>query len=379
MSHVATVTIDNTKVSADLTDYVVYVNLADLPASFWDVVANGGGDIRCFKSDDTTELPREVVFCDTSTSTGELHVKYTGTLSSSTDTMIHIYADGSSSEPTVTSTYGRNNVWTAYSLVWHLQGSSLATIINSQGSGNNASSDNGTPSYQAAGKLSGYGVNFDGSNDWIDISSVTGAPASSSANRSLTLWSKVDVIQKDDELGGYGNIGGGRFVVSSNTQTTGSWFYWGLAHDSTSTRIYRNGTLDGTNTSNTVNTSVTMRYNDVYGHMKAEVGLGGTNFRIGSRNISTVLLYDGILDEVRMAGSVALSGTWLATEYNNQNDTSTFYTATAAGGGATGTNLQLNIADSWRTVDAAKINVGDVWKDVTSMSINVGDAWKTIF
>ena len=60
--------------------------------------------------------------------------------------------------------------------------------------------------------------------------------------------------------------------------------------------------------------------------------------------------------------------TWVAAEFK-----------AAAGGGATGTNVQLNIADSWRTVDAVKINVGDSWREVTSMSLNVGDSWKTIY
>ena len=63
MAHVANITIDNTKVSADLTDYVIYVNLANLNATFWSTVADGGGDIRVFKSDGTTELAREVVSC----------------------------------------------------------------------------------------------------------------------------------------------------------------------------------------------------------------------------------------------------------------------------------------------------------------------------
>jgi hypothetical protein len=64
MTHVANVTIDSTEVAADLTDYPVYVDLSDLPASFWDTVASGGGDIRCYKSDGTTELAREVVSCE---------------------------------------------------------------------------------------------------------------------------------------------------------------------------------------------------------------------------------------------------------------------------------------------------------------------------
>jgi hypothetical protein len=63
MTHVANIVIDHTKVAADLTDFTVSVDLNDLPDEFWNTVAEGGGDIRVFKSDGTTELPRDVVYC----------------------------------------------------------------------------------------------------------------------------------------------------------------------------------------------------------------------------------------------------------------------------------------------------------------------------
>lgn len=46
---------------------------------------------------------------------------------------------------------------------------------------------------------------------------------------------------------------------------------------------------------------------------------------------------------------------------------------------AAGTNLQLNIGDSWKSVDALKINIGDVWKDVVAVKQNIGDVWKDVF
>jgi len=44
-----------------------------------------------------------------------------------------------------------------------------------------------------------------------------------------------------------------------------------------------------------------------------------------------------------------------------------------------GTNMQINIGDVWRTVDSIKINIGDTWKNVVGAKINIGDTWKTIF
>jgi hypothetical protein len=62
-SHTATVTVDQTTPAASLDDFTMYIDLADMPAAFWDSVANGGGDIRTFLADGT-ELAREVVSCE---------------------------------------------------------------------------------------------------------------------------------------------------------------------------------------------------------------------------------------------------------------------------------------------------------------------------
>jgi hypothetical protein len=45
----------------------------------------------------------------------------------------------------------------------------------------------------------------------------------------------------------------------------------------------------------------------------------------------------------------------------------------------TGTNISINIGDSWKTADGMSINIGDSWKTATSVSINIGDTWKTVF
>ena len=46
---------------------------------------------------------------------------------------------------------------------------------------------------------------------------------------------------------------------------------------------------------------------------------------------------------------------------------------------ALGTNMQINIGDSWKGVAGLKINIGDVWKDVVSVKQNIGDTWKDVF
>jgi hypothetical protein len=44
-----------------------------------------------------------------------------------------------------------------------------------------------------------------------------------------------------------------------------------------------------------------------------------------------------------------------------------------------GTNMQVDIGDVWKTVSGLQINIGDAWKAVTHAWVNIGDVWKTIF
>lgn len=51
----------------------------------------------------------------------------------------------------------------------------------------------------------------------------------------------------------------------------------------------------------------------------------------------------------------------------------------ASGETVTGTNMKINIGDSFKDVDALKINIGDVWKDVVAVKQNIDDVWKDVF
>ena len=44
-----------------------------------------------------------------------------------------------------------------------------------------------------------------------------------------------------------------------------------------------------------------------------------------------------------------------------------------------GTNMKINIGDTWKTISGAKINIGDSWKTVSKIKQNIGDTWKTVF
>lgn len=332
MSHVATVTIDSTKVSADLTDFVIYIDLSDLPTTgFWDTVANGGGDIRVYKDDDTTELAREVVSCDTSTDTGELHVKFTGTLSSSADTDIHIYADGTSSEPATTATYGRNNVWTGYDRVYHMQQSGTQT----DSTGNSDATAIGAPAYNQTGQIEdavdldttsnadGFSLNWPhGSNTtntitwsgWLyQTGSVVGGEAHIIHGDNYDSW--IDRVSSGASRFGLRNHGGTRVILTTSTSwTLNTWQMFHATYDGSTMRVYMDGTVDSTTASLT-------------GNLQNQAV-----FQIGKRGANTSTCYGGDVDEMRFASNTK-SSDWVGTEHDNQNSPSTFYSAAAAGGG----------------------------------------------
>jgi hypothetical protein len=101
------------------TNYPGYIDLSEAPQALWDAVTSGGGDIRVFENQagGLVELPAEVVSCDTSAETGELHYLLPS-ISASTPQEIRLYADGVSSRYDHADTFGRNAVWGDYAVAY---------------------------------------------------------------------------------------------------------------------------------------------------------------------------------------------------------------------------------------------------------------------
>ena len=329
MSNVANITIDHTKVDSDLTDFPIFIDLSDLPDSFWNTVSNGGGDIRVYKEDGTTQLAREVVSCDTGAKTGEMHLNYDGTLSSSSDITIQVWANGSSSEPASDSTYGSENVWSDYEGVYHLENANDSTSNGSDGTVHGATSG-------ATGQV-GDCYDFDGSNDsielpnraslgnsftmsaWINTTSPSAyqkiihyRPTTSTDNDALrfqTINGNFQALVIDDS----GSGSGGYKSYSSNTAlSANTWYFFNIVWDGTNLDIFLNGSTD-TPYDKHVDNSIT-------------IGTSTQIRAIGSHMDLADDFYDGKIDTVRLRKN-ALSATWISTEYNNQSSPSTFYTA----------------------------------------------------
>jgi len=311
-------TVTSGDVASTLTDYPAYIDLAQMPAGFWSVVANGGGDIRCYSDEaKTTELAREVVACDTSTDTGELHIKIP---SLTTSTVIYIDVDGARSDYAVTDTYGRNAVWSDYAGVWHPGGGTDST-----GNGRTLAGNGGVTIGGITGNI-GTATDFDGSNDYVRVGS--GIPSLS--DFTMQKWINPDIYNRemyffstnynaDNSLIFFSElnsphplsaiIDGNLYTASfSAVLTTSTWQMLHLRRDGSSGSFLLDGTTVHTFTSTTqaIDTGV------------FEIGWAPT------RNKAGVYL-DGKVSEVRLRGS-ALSDNWITTEYNNQSDVTGFWT-----------------------------------------------------
>ena len=327
------ITIDHTKVSTDLTDYVVGIKLADFvdaSGDIWDTVKSDGSDLRARKDDGVTELAIEVVDIDTTAKTGEVYVKYTGTLSSSVDTVIYLQADGTSSGYAVTDTYGRDAVWSDYVGVYHCNEGS-GNLINSAGNGN--LTKYGTPTYGGAGIL-GKLIIFDGSNDYFN-GSPTGAdtvePVTIQAllkptelrNQSPAGFQDDSAGQRmylllDNDYGSYGSpaiyANGGGADDTSATLDGSIQLVHGVLASNSSREIFLDGVSKATNATTQSVSSLSTFW------------VGATDDKHAS---GVQFLWKGGIGEVRLRNS-ALSSGWIATEKNNLLSPSTFYTVSTA-------------------------------------------------
>ena len=151
------ITIQASEIDDDLTDFPVYVDLADLGTDFFTEVQSDGSDIRV--TDVTgTELAHDLVSIDTGAETGELHFRASSTIASTTDTTFYIYYGNAAADAyAATSTYGSENVWGSdHIAVYHLEedasGAGNANLYQDATS-NNYDADDEITSSGKTGKL----------------------------------------------------------------------------------------------------------------------------------------------------------------------------------------------------------------------------------
>jgi hypothetical protein len=344
--------VPNTSLTADLTDFPVYVNLNNMSAGFFTNVKSDGGDIRVTKADGVTEVPRDLVFITTGSSIGELHFKADGVLSSTANNDFYIYyGNAGASNPAAGDPFGRNNTWNSgYVLVAHCQelpnGTAPQIIDSTSNSNNGTSVGSMTSGDSVAGKLAGQGLDFDGVNDFIRFGNA--ASLQMSTNLTVELW--VNGVSSNQQgfvgkggttladnswlIGSNTNVlSGSSDVIIANATPAGAgnsklyragsvvfdstWRHVALTFAANDLKTFVNGSNDTGSRTQIWNATVNSLHNT-----PEQVKLGGSLLGSGG-NFKAF-----IGDEFRLS-NVTRTPEWIAASYSNQNAPASFYTVSA--------------------------------------------------
>jgi hypothetical protein len=339
------ITIDNTKVSGSgsHTDFPVLISLTDnnlrTTGNSGYVQNSNGYDIIFTSGNGSTTYSHEIEKYDASTGEFVAWVKVPS-LSATTNTEINMYYGNSSisSNPSSTSTWNSD-----YIVNMHMDENPTGTIGNSSQQTFTATGVGGMNSSDIiAGKI-GSGTDFDGSNDGFKITDNSTIDLNTN-DFSFSCWFKTDAIGNTQTLFNKKSFGGGvtgfgavyintngtlsfYFKGSGTTQGGGStatttvsantWYNFHVTCDvaNDEVKIYLNGSLVSTTT---VDAGATLaNSHDQFFGMFSENNANGHS---GWSKLS----FNGVLDEMRVA-LIDFSADWIATEYNNQNSPSTFY------------------------------------------------------
>ncbi|MHA2138965.1 MAG: DUF2341 domain-containing protein [Candidatus Hodarchaeales archaeon] len=329
-------TIDSSKVLANLNDFPVLIDLygdKDLfgvrQSTGYDIMftdASGNKldhEVESFEQ----EIPRLIAWVKTD-------------LLSSTDTTISMYFGND----TIPNQANPTGVWANnYEGIYHLSEDPTGTIYDSTANNNDGTSTGSmTSSDQVEGIFDGS-VDFDGSNDLINIGDVnsnswtgvtaqawifhdtTGddriickSPSGVTAEHIISLAvvnsgsnDRLRVRLSTDGIGGSAAISRDSVL----TFTTGTWHHVAFTWDSASERIYLY--IDGSQDSNNY-----FKDGDSIDDSTLPVILANVNTGADDR------YYDGKIDEARLS-NVARSANWIGTEFNNQYSPYSFYSVGA--------------------------------------------------
>jgi hypothetical protein len=311
-----------------------YYDLSLAPAGFWAHVRNDGGDIRVFKRDGITQVPREVSGFNFAGQQGALYIG-----DAAGETAFYVcYGNPALTEPAPNSTYGKYAVWeSAAQLVMHLEDPNDATVNQ-----NNGSLQGVPPPASAAAQIrNGYSFNgLGGYIDTADINAVDGSPT-----LTVMCWVKsVAFVMQDAFVVKWNYIGDGCFglqtgIAANNTvqiyiatalgddgsgcsiETTNNvlidnqWNQVCLVfdgNDATRVKLYVNG--------------VAVALTQISGAAPATLTVGSAaTVKLGRFGGALSRFFNGIMDEVRLL-TRALTAVEVANAFANQNAPAAFWT-----------------------------------------------------
>jgi MSHA biogenesis protein MshQ len=318
------ITIDHTRVTGDLVNFPVLLNIIDTDLS-QKARANGDDILFMHSAGVSTRFNYEIESFnhDTGALIGWVNVSH---LSTSEDTTFYMYYGNPSCLP---QQYPEKTWDSNYKMVQHMNGGAYTTIDDSTSNDNDVTAAGGTPDYLQTGKI-GFGTNFaKASSESLTI------PRSTSLEPAnyITVggWFKFTTVGTERLLtkgiiGGNGYAGysfiatatGLYLQLKTTTQLyevantgvyalpTGTWTYVTATYDGSNIKFFVNGTQLGNNIAAT-------------GTIIHDTG---ATLLIGTHSTGVQYL-DAVADELHISNS-ARSMSWISTEYNNQNDPSAF-------------------------------------------------------
>lgn len=321
------ITVDNTKVSAALTDFPVLISLSsdtDLASD----AQNDGDDILFTASDGVAKLSHEIESFNGTSGQLVAWVKIPS-LSSSTDTDIYMYYGHAGAGNQQNATF----VWdSSYKMVQHLQETTGGiNAIQDSTSNTNHGTDNNGPLLDQTGKIDGA-IYFDGTDDFIDVAHHSSIDFDAGDSFTVAVWVKItDKGQSgtsnyqyfiDKRASGWGegyqlysednnyarflitDDGGSVYLTDDVSLADGGWHYVVGVRDVSSDRLKLY--LDGTEaTDNVADTTTLTLFNN------ENLNLGRVKSDIGNREAK------GLIDEVHISDT-ARSDDWIQVSYNNQ-------------------------------------------------------------
>jgi hypothetical protein len=312
------IVVDSNQVIGNLNNFPMLFKITDMDLA--NKARSDGYDIYFTSSDGSTQLNHEIEYYNSGTGELVAWVNVTS-LASSSDTTIYMYYGNSSQSTTMENAEG---VWDDnYIMVQHLNETSGTHFDSTQYDYDGTEFIDSPGTQDASGKIDGADE-FDGSNDYIIINNL-GTLLNNDKNITINLW-----INTASDIGNWRNplsFGNGNFrfemgnpstnihvfnsgievgiVEALGYNTLETWNYLTFASNDSTWGLYVDGVLidDGTTDS----------------------GLNaGSDLYLGVRYAISDA-WKGIIDEVRIS-NLSRSEAWIQTEYNNQNDTKSFYT-----------------------------------------------------
>lgn len=319
-------TFDNSSQTEDLTDFPVTVRLSSSRINYGATLDNGE-DIRFIDADGSSVLSHEI---ETWNEGGESIVwvkvpQVDG--SSNSDYIMMYYGNGSAPDG-----QDAQNVWDAdFFLVWHCNNepSGGEDVLDSTASPCNGRSQNMESVDLVAGRI-GYGLDLDGSNEWIDPEGPLdlGFFHDPDTYETFEVWIKARDTSSDQTLfeeGGSTNgllvglnaddlrfatrDGGSQATITTVYTDTAGYHYVAAVFDNGTLRSYLDASVqEGPSGYPTI------------GSHSGEPGMGRSADSDAAGHSAAGYNFDGIIDELRLS-SIARSGDWIAAQYRSMSGT----------------------------------------------------------